>query len=75
MIQELKQALAESQARQAALEERIRDLEELQSLTSIPDWAAESVSRAVKAGLLQQPEGGSYDFYRVLTILHRKGLF
>ena len=27
-----------------------------------------------KAGLIDTPEKGSYDFYRLLTVLHRKGI-
>jgi flagellar protein FlgJ len=40
----------------------------------IPEWAQEAVQSAVAAGVLEEPENGSYDFYRILTILHRKGL-
>jgi hypothetical protein len=31
------------------------------------------VKAAVAAGIIDTPEGGSYDFYRILTLLHRKG--
>lgn len=41
---------------------------------SVPDWAQEAVNAAVAAGLIDTPDGGSYDFYRVLTVFHRKGL-
>lgn len=40
----------------------------------IPTWAKEAVSSALATGVIQDPEGGSYDFYRLLTVLHRKGL-
>jgi spore germination cell wall hydrolase CwlJ-like protein len=40
----------------------------------VPDWAREAVDAAVAAGIVDTPEGGSYDFYRMLTVLFRKGL-
>lgn len=41
---------------------------------NVPAWAEPAVSTAVTAGLLDTPAGGSLDFYRVLTVLHRAGL-
>jgi hypothetical protein len=41
---------------------------------NVPAWAEPAVSAAVTAGLLDTPTGGSLDFYRVLTVLHRAGL-
>ena len=38
----------------------------------VPDWAKEAVEAA--SDLVDTPEGGSFDFYRLLTILHRAGL-
>lgn len=40
----------------------------------IPEWAREAVEAAVNAQLVDTPENGSEDFYRLLTIIHRKGL-
>lgn len=40
----------------------------------VPDWARSAVNAAAAAGLIDAPEGGSYDFYRLLTVLHRKGI-
>ena len=40
----------------------------------VPKWAKEAVDAAVSAGLIDSPEGGSFDFYRLLTIMHRAGL-
>ncbi|WHX51039.1 hypothetical protein QNH46_10545 [Paenibacillus woosongensis] len=44
-----------------------------------PDWAKEAVKSAVnydkKHPLIQSPERGSYDFYRLITIMYRRGLF
>lgn len=41
---------------------------------NFPAWAEPAVSAAVTAGLLDTRTGGSLDFYRVLTVLHRAGL-
>lgn len=41
---------------------------------NVPTWAAAAVKAAVDAGLLDTPSGGSYDFYRILTVLNRAGL-
>lgn len=41
----------------------------------VPDWAQEAVDAAVAQGLIDTPDGGSLDFYRVLTVFHRKHLF
>jgi len=40
----------------------------------IPAWAVSAVNAAHAAGLLDTPAGGSYDFYRLLTVLYRAGL-
>lgn len=58
--------------------ERIAKLEKRAELKT-PEWAKEAVKAAVnydkKRPLIQSPEQGSYDFYRLITILHRRGLF
>lgn len=41
---------------------------------NVPVWAESAVTAAVAAGLLDTPTGGSFDFYRVLTVLGRAGL-
>lgn len=56
------------------LEKRIAELES-QRRMAIPDWAKEAVDAAVKAGYINTPEGGSLDFYRIVTVLHRAGVF
>lgn len=52
---------------------QIKKLEEKQSM-DIPEWAKKAVQAAVDADLVDTPDGGSYDFYRLITVLHRKGL-
>lgn len=41
---------------------------------TVPAWAQAAVQAAAAAGILDTPEGGSYDFYRMITVLHRAGL-
>lgn len=59
--------------------ERINGLEAqvkaLQDMTSqpVPEWAKEAVQAAKETKLIDTPDGGSYDFYRILTVLHRSG--
>jgi flagellar protein FlgJ len=63
------------------LKERVETLEKLQNMPGIPEWAKEAVdaftkSQAVDGSgpLVASPEGGSYDFYRFVTILYRAGI-
>lgn len=44
------------------------------TVMNVPVWAEPAVNAAVTAGLLDTPTGGSYDFYRLLTVLNRAGL-
>lgn len=55
------------------LQEKVAALESRQSMP-VPDWAREAVDAAVSKKLIDTPDGGSFDFYRLLTILHRKKL-
>ncbi|WP_334073031.1 glycoside hydrolase family 73 protein [Paenibacillus sp. A14] len=69
------EALLDTVAKQA---ERIAELERKASMP-VPDWAKEAVQAAASYDraypLIDTPEGGSFDFYRVITIMHRRGLF
>lgn len=47
---------------------------ESRAAMKVPEWAEPAVKAAVSAGLLDTPSGGSYDFYRILTVLNRAGL-
>ncbi|WP_438498003.1 M15 family metallopeptidase [Paenibacillus sp. IHBB 3054] len=53
--------------------ERVSKLEDRASIKA-PEWAQPAVKAAVNAGLIDTPEGGSQDFYRILTVLDRAGL-
>lgn len=70
---EEKMMFDELQSQIKTLEARLSKLESLASMP-VPDWAKEAVDKAVQAGLLLEPDGASYDLYRVLTVLNRKGL-
>lgn len=66
--------LEKLQAQIAELTNRVQSLEEQAAIAVIPVWAKPGIDAAVKAGLIDTPEKGSYDFYRLLTVLHRKGI-
>lgn len=44
------------------------------AVMNVPAWAEPAAQAAAAAGLLDTPSGGSYDFYRMLTVLNRAGL-
>jgi N-acetylmuramoyl-L-alanine amidase len=73
-MEELLSRLAALEAEKNVLAARVAALEGQERLTGIPDWAVEAVNKAVAQGVIDTPEGGSFDFYRFLTILNRKGL-
>lgn len=72
--EEVVNMLEKLQEQIAALQNRVIALEEQSALEVIPEWAQAAVDAAVKAGLIDTPQNGSYDFYRLLTVLHRKGI-
>ena len=72
-IATLNKAVADITFENNALKERVVNLEGKASC-AVPDWAKASIDKAVAAKLIDTPQGGSYDFYRLVTILDRKGL-
>jgi len=52
----------------------VKALQDRASLAHVPPWAEPAVKAAVAAGLINMPEGGSQDFYRILAVLYRGGL-
>lgn len=52
------------------VEQRISALEARQQM-EVPAWAESAVNAAVEAKIISTPVNGSYDLYRVLTILQR----
>ncbi|ETT63187.1 Mannosyl-glycoprotein endo-beta-N-acetylglucosamidase [Paenibacillus sp. FSL R7-277] len=65
-VQEQGQAIKGVTERLAVIEGR--------TVMNVPAWAEPAVQAASAAGLLDTPSGGSFDFYRMLTVLNRAGL-
>lgn len=57
------------------LSNRITELEKVAKLPEIPKWALPSCEAAKAAGYLDTTANGSYDFYRMITVMDRVGLF
>lgn len=72
-IKEVDEMSDEDKKKLADLEKRLAVMES-RAVMDIPVWAESAVKEAVSAGVLDTPNGGSYDFYRLLTILNRAGL-
>ncbi|MNJ03835.1 hypothetical protein D3C73_1643200 [compost metagenome] len=56
------------------LEKQVAALQSQASMPEVPVWAKSAVNAGVAAGIIDSPQGGSYDFYRLLVVLHRKGI-
>lgn len=74
MLDDMRTKIAELEAEQAELRKRVEWLER-RTCMEVPEWAQEAVNKAVAAGIIDTPSGGSVDFYRALTVMHRSGLF
>ena len=74
MLKEIEELNGQLQMLLRTAEEHIEKINLLEAKMSmpIPDWAKEAVSAAVNSGLIDMPDGYSYDFYRVLAMFHRK---
>ncbi|WP_127578722.1 glycoside hydrolase family 73 protein [Paenibacillus koleovorans] len=72
-VEQVLEKLEQLQLQISALQSQVAALEGRASMP-IPEWAEAAVQKAVAAGIIDSPENGSYDFYRLLTILHRKQL-
>lgn len=55
------------------LESKVEALSNRESM-KVPEWAEKSIESAIKKGLFTEKDGGSYTFYRIITILQRKGI-
>jgi hypothetical protein len=73
-MEELLRRLAALEAERNLLLARVAGLEKRASLEEIPEWAAVAVKKAVQQHLVDTPEGGSFDFYRFITIMDRLGM-
>jgi flagellar protein FlgJ len=81
LVEELKSKVDKLQQQVLALQKEYADVStkvgvllDLHKIDEVPNWAREAVDAAVAAGVVDTPNGGSLDFYRVLTVLHRRGL-
>lgn len=63
-------------ALQKTVEAQAKEIKALKDKASmpIPTWAKDAVKAAHSAGLIDTMDGGSMDFYRLITIMHRGGL-
>lgn len=71
--QELADRFAALEAGLGGLSGTVLRLEERSGFVPAPGWAAAAAGQAAAAGLVDTPEGGSVDFYRLLTVLRRMG--
>ncbi|WP_348622996.1 M15 family metallopeptidase [Paenibacillus peoriae] len=65
----------EEKAAFRALQDRVVALESTNKLARVPAWAEQACVNAKAAGLLDTANDGSYDFYRMITVLDRAGIF
>ena len=75
MDMEDEEMTAEEKAAFKALEKRVIALESANKLTKVPAWAEQACINAKAAGVLDTANDGSYDFYRLVTMLDRAGMF
>lgn len=66
---------AEEKAKVEALEKRLAALEGKAKMAAIPAWALAACENAKRAGVLDTTADGSFDFYRMVTVLDRAGIF
>lgn len=69
-VTELQQQLQEVQKRVDELEGQLSRLTAKDQM-QVPGWAESAVQSAAATGLIDTPVQGSYDFYRMLTVLQR----
>jgi peptidoglycan L-alanyl-D-glutamate endopeptidase CwlK len=54
---------------------RLEVLEARDKMAKVPAWAEAACIAAKKAGAIDTANDGSYDFYRVITVMYRRGFF
>jgi flagellum-specific peptidoglycan hydrolase FlgJ len=74
LSREVRERLSRLEAAAVGIDGRVDVLEERAVSPAVPEWAREAVNAAVASGLVDTPQGGSFDFYRIMTVLRRKGL-
>ncbi|UMY53113.1 M15 family metallopeptidase [Paenibacillus peoriae] len=75
MDMEDEEMTAEEKAAFKALQKRVIVLESANKLTKVPAWAEQACINAKAVGALDTANDGSFDFYRMVTILDRAGVF
>ncbi|MEW9702811.1 glucosaminidase domain-containing protein [Paenibacillus sp. SI8] len=76
MFQEIIELKDQVQTLLSTAEAHIKEINALKAKASmpVPDWANEAIESAVSSGLIDTPDGRSYDFYALLTVFHRNKL-
>ncbi|BBH20933.1 hypothetical protein Back11_22780 [Paenibacillus baekrokdamisoli] len=67
------QTVSDQAVRITTLETQVADLKG-KSAMDVPSWAKDAVDAAIKAKLIDTPNGGGLDFYRLLVVLKRQKL-
>ncbi|MDQ0496381.1 peptidoglycan L-alanyl-D-glutamate endopeptidase CwlK [Paenibacillus brasilensis] len=75
MTVEEKAAFKELQSTVQKQDDRIKTLETAAKQPKVPAWAEQACINAKAAGVLDTANDGSYDFYRMVTLLDRTGIF
>lgn len=70
----LKEQVAQLTETVQALTNRVKELEQVNNVTQVPDFAKEANQVIIAAKATSNPNEGSYDFFRIITILHRLGI-
>lgn len=75
MTAEEKAAFKELQVIVQKQDDRIKTLETAAKQPKVPEWAEQACINAKAKGVLDTANDGSYDFYRMVTLLDRVGIF
>lgn len=75
MTTEEKEAFKELQNTVQKQADRIKTLETAAKQLKVPEWAEQACINAKAKGVLDTANDGSYDFYRMVTLLDRVGIF
>lgn len=75
MTNEERAAFKELRETVAAQTKRIETLEGRSKMAKVPAWAESACVAAKKAGAIDTANDGSYDFYRLITVMYRRGFF
>lgn len=72
-VEQVLEQLNQLQEQVTNLQSKVSQLEQQASIEA-PEWAADAVKQAVVFEIIDTPDNGSFDFYRCLTVMYRKGL-